>query len=159
MRTWVKGTLAVVGVVAVCIGILAGTSAYYVMRNLDTRSASETEVAGDFQAVLTRFGSRPPLIEIVDPQKTEIRINRPAEPPRGPVTTLHVLTWEAEERQVFRTAVPVWLMRFSSANVLSHLGLAPERFRLTTEDLERYGPGVVVDFNRPGQTRVLVWLD
>jgi hypothetical protein len=159
MRTWVKATLGVVGVVAVLFGILAGTSAYYVMRNLDTRSASEAEAAGEFEAIKTRFGTRPPLIEIGDPQKAEVKINRPAEPSRTPVSTVHVLTWEAEERQVFRTAVPVWLMRFSSANVLSQLGLAPERFRLTAQDLERYGPGVVVDFSRPGENRVLVWLD
>lgn len=159
MRTWVKATLAGVGVLAVGFAVLAGTGAYYVLRNLDTRSVSEAEIGSDFQAIRTRFGARPPLIEVADPQKADIRIQRPAEPDGRPVSTLHVLTWEAEDRSVFRTEVPLWLMRFSSANVLSHLGIAPERFRLTVQDIERYGPGVVVDFNRPGKSRVLVWVD
>lgn len=159
MRTWVKATLGGVAVVVVGFALLAGTSAYYVFRNLDTRTANEADVSGEFQTIRTRFGARTPLIEVVDPQAADIRINRPEEPAGRPVSTLHVLTWDAEDRKVFKTAVPIWLMRFSSANVLSQLGITPERFRLTVDDVERYGPGVVVDYSRPGKNRVLIWVD
>jgi hypothetical protein len=50
-------------------------------------------------------------------------------------------------------------MRFSSINILSHLGIAPERFSLTVQDLERYGPGIIVDFRHPGVNRVLIWAE
>jgi hypothetical protein len=43
--------------------------------------------------------------------------------------------------------------------VLSHLGIAPEKFRLTAEDLARYGPGIVVDYRQPGSDQVLIWLE
>ena len=58
-----------------------------------------------------------------------------------------------------RTEVPLWLMRFSSVNILSQLGVAPERFRLTVSDIQRYGPGIVVDYGSRGTSRVLVWVD
>ncbi len=53
----------------------------------------------------------------------------------------------------------VWLMRFSSVNVLSRLGLAPEKFRLTVQDVEQYGPGIVADYRRPGHSHVLIWVE
>jgi hypothetical protein len=55
--------------------------------------------------------------------------------------------------------VPLWLLRFSSVNILSQIGLAPEKLRLTVQDIERYGPGVVVDYNQPGAARLLMWVD
>lgn len=159
MRTWVKATLGGVAVLALGIGILASVSAYYVFRNLDTRTASEADVQGEFQVIRTRFGARPPLIDIVDPRAMDLRINRPAEPDGRAISTLHVLAWEAEDRRVLKTAAPIWLMRFNSYNVLSQLGITPEQFRLTVQDIERYGPGVVVDYSRPGKNRVLIWVD
>jgi hypothetical protein len=50
-------------------------------------------------------------------------------------------------------------MRFSSVNILSQLGIAPAKFRLTVNDIERYGPGIVVDYDSPGAFRLLIWVD
>jgi len=36
---------------------------------------------------------------------------------------------------------------------------AAEGARLTVNDVERYGPGIVVDYGAPGAFRVLVWVD
>jgi hypothetical protein len=50
-------------------------------------------------------------------------------------------------------------MRFSTANIVSRLGIAPSKFRLTVADVERYGPGIVVDFRQPGRLHTLVWVE
>jgi hypothetical protein len=44
-------------------------------------------------------------------------------------------------------------------NIASQLGIAPAKFRLTVSDIERYGPGIVVDYGSQGAFRVLVWVD
>lgn len=61
--------------------------------------------------------------------------------------------------RVMRARVPLWLMRFSSVNILSQLGLAPERFRLTADDLAAFGPGIVADYVKPGEISVIVWVE
>lgn len=159
MRTWVKVTI--VGVVLAVLGLaaLAGTGAYYVLRHLETKDASEADSRPDFDAVRARFKDRSPLIEIVNLKAGDLRIQRVAHPDGRRADTLHVLTWSNEEGKLLRTNMPLWLMRFSSVNVLSHLGVAPERFRLTVEDLKRFGPGIVVDFRQPGETQVLIWVE
>lgn len=159
VRRWVKIALIVVVVGAALFLALAGTGAYYFLRHLETRTASEKQVQPDFDAVRTRFGARQALIEIIDPAKGDVRINRSTHPEGRRASTLHVLTWEGDESRQLRTDVPLWLMRFSSVNVLSQVGIAPSRYRLTVQDIERYGPGIVVDFRREGEHQVLIWVE
>lgn len=159
MRTWVKITIAGVVVAFVGIAALGGTAAYFVFRNLDTRTASEADTRRDFDAIRARFVGRPPLIEIINPQTADIRVNRLPHPDGRRVDTIHVLTWNADDGELLRTDVPLWLMRFSSVNILSQLGVAPAKFRLTVEDVRRYGPGIVVDYGRPGRQHVLIWVE
>ncbi|MBA2258620.1 MAG: hypothetical protein H0W18_06970 [Acidobacteria bacterium] len=158
MRTWVKATIGVGALATVCILALAGIASYFVLGNLERRGAPEATVLSEIEIIRTRFGSRQPLIEIVDARKGDVRINRLAGS-GARVTTFHVVSWNADDDELLRTEAPLWLMRFSSINLLSQLGLAPGSLRLTVQDVERYGPGIVVDYAQPGKTRVLVWVD
>jgi len=159
MRKWVKYTL--IGFVALMAGfaVLAGTSAYYFLRHLKTGTATEADALKEVDAIRTRYTNRPPMIDVVDFQTGDVRVQRVPHPDGLRAGTVHVMTWKAEDQATLRTDVPLWLMRFSSINVLSHLGIAPEKFRLTVEDLARYGPGIVVDYRQPGRHHVLIWLE
>lgn len=159
MRKWVKVTIGGVALVLLGIAALAGTSSYFVLRHLDTRSATEAEATREFEVIRTRFGARAPLIEVVDAARADFQIHRPAQPDGRAISTFHVLTWNADDDDLFRTEAPLWLMRFSMLNIVSKLGIAPERFRLTVQDIERYGPGIVIDYGVPGKKRALLWVD
>ena len=159
MRTWVKVTLGGVALIALALVALAGTGAYFVFRHMDQRTGSEAEAIRAIDTVKARFGTRPPLIEINDPQRADIRINRPTDASLTRVGTMHVINWNRSTGELVQFEAPVWLLRFSTANIASQLGLTPEKFRLTVADIERYGPGIVVDYSVPNTTRVLVWVD
>ena len=158
MRTWAKVGIAGIAAMVVAFVALSGTSAYFVLRHLNVGTATEEAAMKEFEAIRTRFGSRPHLVEVVDADARNFRINMPPAPSATRISTLHVFTWNQKDGEVFRTEVPVWLMRFSLINVLSNLGVTPERFRLTIQDLHAYGPGIVVDYRKPGETRVLLWV-
>ena len=159
MRTWVKVSLVGALLLLVAFGVLAGVGGYFFISNLDTRTASETEALRDFDVIKARFAGRQPLVEVVNPKAGDIRVNRTVHPEGRRATTLHVITWESDDNRVLRSEVPVWLMRFSTINVLSKLGVAPDKFRLTVQDVQLYGPGVVVDYRRPGEGHVLIWTE
>lgn len=159
MRTWVKVSLVGVSLIVLAFVALAGTGAFFVLRHLNVSTATEGVITKDFDEIRSRYGARPPLIEVTDVRGRDFKINRPQQPDGRAIKTLHVMTWTQEDGQVFRTEVPLWLMRFSSINILSQLGVAPDRFRLTVQDIERYGPGIIVDFRRPGHNRVLLWAE
>jgi len=159
MRPWVKATLGGVALIAVAFIALAGTSAYFVLRHMETQARSESEAVQAIDAVKARFASRAPLIDFVDPRRADIRINRSTDASAVRVDTVHIVNWKSETRELMRTDVPLWLLRFSSVNIASQLGIAPARFRLTVADIERYGPGIIADYASPGSSRVLVWVE
>ncbi len=159
MRTWVKVTLAGVVLIAVALVALGATGAYFVLRHMEKRAGSEPEAVEAIDAVKARFGSRPPLIEIVDPQRADIRISRAAEASVSQVDTIQVISWKRDTGELIRTDVPLWLMRFSTLNIASQLGIAPEKFRLSVADVKRYGSGIIVDYGAQGAFRLLVWVD
>jgi len=37
--------------------------------------------------------------------------------------------------------------------------VTPSKYRLVVHDIERYGPGIVADYRRPGQSHVLIWAE
>ena len=159
MRTWVKATIGAAALAVACMVALAGTAGYFVFRSFERLSATEAVAQREIEGIRTRFGSRPPLIEVIDPRTMDVRINRIASSDGARVTTLHVISWKREDSEIVRTEVPLWLARFSSINILSQLGIAPAKIRLTVQDIERYGPGIVIDYNRPSTMRVLLWVD
>jgi hypothetical protein len=159
VRTWVKVTIGGAALVALAYIVLAGTGAYFVLRNLDTRTTTEADATRELDALRGRFGARPPLVEINDARSGDIRINRDSGTEAKPITTLHVLAWKTEDHELVRMEVPLWLARFSAVNVLSKMGVGPANLRLTVQDIERYGPGIVIDFGKPGADRAVVWTD
>ena len=159
MRKWVKYTLIGFIVLMASLAVLAGTGAYYFLRHLETKTATEVDALKEVDAIRARFKSRTPMIEVVNLEAGDIRVQRTPHPDGLRGSTVHVLTWTGDDQRTLRTDMPLWLMRFSSLNVLSHLGIAPAKFRLTVEDLERFGPGIVVDYRRPGSNHVLIWME
>ena len=159
MRTWLKVTLIGFAACVLAFTMLAGAGAYYFFRHLETSNIGEAPAQPEFEAVKKKFEGRPPLVEVVNARSGDIRVQKTQHPEGLRATTLHVITWDVEENQMIKTDVPLWLMRFSSLNVLSHLGIAPARYRLTAEDIVSFGPGIVVDYRDPGSKRVLIWVE
>jgi hypothetical protein len=159
MRTWVKVTLAGFAACLLVVGLLAGAGAYLFFRHLETTNVPETSAKADFEVVRTKFGGRPPLIDVTNPRSGDIRMNRVKHPQGLRARTVYVMTWNAEDDELLKTDIPLWMMRFSSINVLSHLGIAPNRYRLTAEDVASFGPGIVVDYSEAGAKSVLIWVE
>lgn len=159
MRTWVKVTIVGGVLLLVAFLALAGTGAYFVFRHMEERVAGEAEAVKAMEAVKARYGTRPPLVEIADPRRADIRINRAATASASPVDTVHVMNWKGDTREFTTFQMPLWLMRFSSVNLASRLGIGPANLRLSVSDIERYGPGVLVDYGAPGSSRMLVWVE
>lgn len=159
MRRWVKWTLIAFVGAMVLFAILAGVGGYYFLRHLETSSSTEAATLKQFDTIRARYGERVPLVEIVNAAAGDIRIHKSAHPEGREATTMHVMTWEGEDGQQLQTDVPLWLMRFSSVNILSKIGATPSKYRLVVHDIEKYGPGIVADYRRPGDKHVLIWVE
>jgi hypothetical protein len=150
------------GVAVFVVFVILGAAVFgisWVRDHLDITASSETDADAAFNEVRQRFRDKVPLLEI---SQSGTRTNRPPdETPRTTLNTLHVLAFDADEGQLVQFDLPFWLLRLKEGPIRFGTyasGLDELRISLTASDLERYGPGIVVDVGRGGE-RALLWVD
>lgn len=161
VKTWVW---VLIGIAAVGLLFVIGSAAagiYFVSRNIKATTVTEATAASEFNAIRTRFAAHKPLIEL-DERGNFLRsnTNRPAPAqPRRP-ETLHIMAFDPDDGGLVKMRVPFWLLRMKMNNTtidFSGNRMDLEDLKLTIEDLERFGPALVLDQRNDGGDRVLVW--
>jgi hypothetical protein len=159
VKTWVW---VVVGIV-VCgiLGVIAMAAAglWFVKSHVDIRSTTVAAATEDFQAIRQRYASMKPLIEL-DERGHFLRANadRPAGTQRP--QTLNIMAFDPDDGKVVRMELPFWILRLKSGGTKFDIGRSNvdlARMRITVEDLERYGPILILDQKDTDGSRVLVW--
>jgi hypothetical protein len=161
IKTWVW---VVIGVVVTCIvGLvaMAGVAVYLFSKHVETRTVTPAVAARDFEQVKSRFTDQKPLIEL-DARGRFIRSNanrkKPADAPRP--EQLNVMAFDPDDGEIVRLSIPFWLLRLKMRGATIDLNgnrMDLEDLRLTVEDLERFGPTLIVDHKSAEGERVLVW--
>ena len=161
VRTWVWVVVGVI--VAGILGIvaMAAASLYYVSRHVDTKEVSPAMASREFDEVRARFPSQKPLIEL-DDRGDLLRTNpdRPAQKNPKRLEQINVLAFDPDEGRIVRVTIPFWLLRLKAGGTtidLNHGRIDLEDLKLSVEDLERFGPTVIVDHSARSGERVLVW--
>lgn len=159
VKTWVW---VVIGIV-VCgiLGVIAMAAAglYFVKSHVDIKSTTTAAATEDFQTIRRRFSTQKPLIEL-DEHGTFLRANTDRAAGTQPPKTLNIMAFDPREEKVVRLELPFWILRLKSGGARFDIGRSNvdlERMRLTVEDLERYGPILILDQKDTDGSRVLVW--
>ncbi len=83
----------------------------------------------------------------------------------APLHTLRVLAYDSDAGKLVNVSIPFWLLRLAPSNkklsFLSDNGIDfdTDRVRLTLEDIERRGPGLMLDHKDRRGAQVLVWTE
>lgn len=161
-RTWVW---VVVGVLFVLLVLAVGGVIFTVAlfrQNMTVADMSPTSADSQFEAVRAKFAGQQPLIRMVDghPQFDADRASRSPSP--KPLQTMHVMAWDDEEEKLVTFALPFWLLRLKSGPIrLSAYsqGWDDRGVSFRIEDLERHGPGLLLDVNEQSEGRVIIWVE
>lgn len=161
-RTWIWVAL---GIFVLFVIIAAGGLflAFSLLRqNMDVTAMSETAAAEEFAAVRARFAGRQPLFQLIDgrPQMVSDSSTR-ATPPQS-VSSVNLLAWDEDDEQLVRVSIPFWLLRLKSGPIritASSAGLVDREFDFRVEDVERHGPGLLLDLPDQRDGRVLIWAE
>ena len=159
-RRWLP-ILAGVGVFLVFVAIGAGVVGYTWMReHVAIEEVTSTSAEAAFDEVHARFASKAPLLEMKD--RVVAQRNAPAaDAPRASLSTLHILAWDPGEEKLARIDLPFWLLRLKETPIrfgTYATGLDDLKISLTASDLERYGPGIVLDLIHERE-RALLWVE
>ena len=144
-------------VAAAAVAIIStATVAFVVLRTVNSTPSSAEAAAQAFADVRKLYPGRAPLIDIANANVKDFRINRAPNAPRKPVETIYFMYWDPEDQKVVRGEAPTWVtsMRVSLTGVGNW---SFSDFHVTREDIERYSPGVLVDFKAPDGAQMLLW--
>lgn len=154
---WIVIGIVVCGILGVIAMAAAGL--WFVKSHVDIRTTTTASATADFQTVRQRFTTQRPLIEL-DEHGSFLRANtdRPAGTERP--QTLNIMAFDSKDEKVIRLELPFWLLRLKGGGSRFDIGRSNvdlARMRLTVEDLERYGPILILDQRDTDGSRVLVW--
>ncbi len=160
-RTWLW---IVLGVVLFFFAVTAGGCfvAIYMFREaVSVTEMSAGSADGEFEKVRARFAGQAPLINMVDgrPQFAADRAT-PGNP--QPVRSIHIIAWDDDEAKLVRFSLPFWLLRLKSGPIqLSSYseGWDDRGVSFRVEDIEKHGPGLLLDVSEGRDGRVIIWVE
>jgi hypothetical protein len=161
IRTWIWVVVGIIAVGILCVIALAGAGFYYVSQNIHTRTVSSATAASEFDTIRKQFSGQKALIEL-DEHGDFLRSNtdRPTPANAKRPEKLYVLAFDPDDGGLVRVTIPFWLLRMKSRGATIDFGgnrMDLEDLKLSVDDLERFGPSLILDQKNQGGDRVLVW--
>jgi hypothetical protein len=159
VKTWVWVVVGVVifGILGVIAMAVAGLM--FVKSHVNIQTTTIAIAAADFQTVRTRFANMKPLIELDEHGNfMQANTDRPAGTQRP--QTLNIMAFDSHDEKVVRLELPFWLLRLKGRGSRFDVGggsVDLAKLRLTVEDLERFGPILILDQKDSDGSRVLIW--
>lgn len=154
----IVGVLIFAGVLLVG---LAGIGGYllYQQFSIKTATVEPAKAEEQFSRALERFKGQKPYIEL---DEDEPVVNRDTEKASAaPIQALHLMAYNPRDRKTLSMEIPMWLVRLGGENKNIELtgGASHVRLRITPRDLERHGPGLILDHIDRDDERILVWAE
>jgi hypothetical protein len=161
-RNWIAivlGVLLLFGILGV--GCVVITVSWF-RQNLSVTGTSEEAAMQQLDEVRSRFPGQQPLIQLVD-GRPQLATERATEAPtQTTLSTLHVIAFDTDEGHLVSFSLPFWLLRMKSGPIrisAYQQGWDDRGVSFRVEDIEKHGPGIIVDTTRPGEGRVIVWAE
>ena len=165
LPTWVS--ILIAGVIIVCILAVAavGGAAFFIYRHTNASVTQPETAESEFEAARAHFSGQQPLIEIrrdEDPiLHRELLAERASD---RKLEARRVLAYDMRAHKLVRVSIPFWLLRMAPQKHFSFLNdngidFDSDRVRLTLEDIERRGPGLLIDQKDRRGSQVLVWTE
>lgn len=148
-------------IVIVGVGLVA-VAGFVIYQQFGFQATPATALSAEqeIKQLSERFAGDTPLLEMRDGEP--VIVKEPGRRHVRPVEALHVLVWQPDERKMVRLSIPFWLLRMTKGHPIKLSGGAegedvPVRLRITAEDLERHGPGLILDYKGSLGEHVLIW--
>jgi hypothetical protein len=154
------------------IGLVAG-GVMMVRSHVHTEFAEKQTAEQEFARQRAHFAGQQPLIELKKSVEDDDKmvVHRPPETAarRTDLQTIRVLVYDNREGRLIHIDIPLWIWRLMPANGgnprrRGRVSFGTDDFdfgnnNLTLEDVERHGPGLVVDGVDSRGAQILVWAE
>ena len=165
-KTWVSVVIAAVIIVGVLAVSAVGGTAYFIYRHVHTQFVPTDSAEQQFAEARARFAGQRPLLELRKGSDEPVlhRDLIPKEMPASKLDTLRVLAYDTRAHKLVNVTIPMWLLRLAPSNKFSFMkdngiDFDSDRVHLSLDDIERRGPGLILDQAERRGSQVLVWTE
>lgn len=147
----------VIGIVLIIVAFAAFGMIFFA-RNVSMQQATVAEADRSFEGVRSQFKDKP-IITLDDHETVTLQRRPPDTAAAVKPTVLHIMAHDPDDERVVNVKVPFWLLRLGREKIRLGAGgdFELEDLRLTVEQIERYGPALLLDHRDKSGSRVLVW--
>jgi hypothetical protein len=169
--TWVWVVFGVLGFfVLLCIAVIGGGILMF-RSHVHTDAVPKQAAQQQFERQRTRFAGQQPLVQVGKEDLNEkVVVHRPpvTSPRHTDLQAIRVLSYDERNGQLITVDVPLWLARWAlkdrgdNGHGRVRFGDRSVEFEagdLTFEDIERHGPGLILDATDTQGAQVLVWAE
>ncbi len=168
-KTWISILIAAFIVVGVAALTIVGGTAFFIYRHVQAEFTNDQTAEQEFLSARERLGGQQALIEIKRDDEPVVHrelIHAAGRQSARKLETLRVLAYADRAGKLVRVSIPFWLLRMLPSKNLSFLNdegidldIDSDRVRLTIDDLDRRGPGLLLDHKDRRGSHVLVWTE
>jgi hypothetical protein len=164
-KTWVSVLIAAVIIVGMLAITVVGGTAFFFYRHINAQFTPRENAEQQFAEARARFEGQQPLIEIKKDDEPVVHHELvSAAHSNAKLESLRVLAYDRHAGKLVRVSIPFWLIRMAPSQHFSFLNdngidFDSDRIRLSYQDLERLGPGLILDQKDRQGSQVLVWTE
>jgi len=161
-RKWIAivlGVLFVFGMLAV--GCVVAAVSFF-RQNMEITETSEEAAMRQLDEVRAKFPGQQPLIQLVDGRPQLVAERASQAPAKTTLSTMHVIAFDTDEGNLVNVSLPMWLLRMKSGPIrisAYRQGWDDRGVSFRLEDIEKHGPGIIVDVTQAGEGRVVIWAE
>jgi hypothetical protein len=164
-KTWVSVLIAAVIIIGMLAITVVGGTAFFFYRHVNAQFTPIENAEQQFAETRARFAGQQPLIEIKKDDEPVVHHELvSAAHSSAKLESLRVLAYDRRAGKLVRVSIPFWLIRMAPSQHFSFLNdngidFDSDRVRLNYQDLERLGPGLILDQKDRHGSHVLVWTE
>ena len=157
-----------VGLAAGVVVLAALTAvAVFVLQHRNARTLTAVAAQAEFDRLRTRFAGQTPLVDM----QARSRHSPAATVSTQPLRAFHTVIFDRRGGdRLVEITVPFWLGRryawhdgsfawLGELTFLDDTEFDPEPMRLSIAEIERHGPGLLVDHRHPGGGQFIAWVE
>jgi hypothetical protein len=169
MKPQIRSIVVLLGSVSALVALAVIGAGFWFVRTHRSAVATSVERADvEFAELRRRFSNQEPLLEM---SRREVSGMPLISQGGTPIRSFHTVIFDTRGgNRIVRITVPYWFARrfagrdreFSWLGQLTFLDdteFDPEAIRLSLDQLERRGPGLVADYQHPGGGQFISWVE
>jgi hypothetical protein len=149
----------VAGIVVCTIVLFVGGAVWFFTSAIESSPADAAAADLSIEEVRGRFRGMQPVMAMEEKGPVLVR-QPPNTAPARDLKSLHIIGWDPEDQRLAHVTIPYWLVRLKPGDInLSTRGGENVRVSLSVDDLERYGPALVMDHTDEDGEHILIWTE